>query len=257
MRSTLQVLLISSAIASLVGSQSVLGQSPDLPSATSDPATVAPPAEPPRLTFMDRRMASCLAIDTQTGIELAQWTAAHARDEKVKRHAQRMTAEGIAFLKLLDERTDGRATKALRIFGEEREDVAPAVAGAAPEATPKFEHPAKVQPRLNVLNAERVLMQMKLEIAEISAGSLRAHFESRIEGNADHYYVAAEFFRQVQMLSTLKVLRKYTSPGFAPVLDDAITMTDRQLADTMALLAAVPAAKDTLPAAPMPTVAGK
>jgi hypothetical protein len=206
---------------------------------------------------MDRRMASCLAIDTQTGIELAQWAAEHARDEKVRQHAQRMTTEGAAFLKLLDERTDGRATRELRNFADQQDAAAPVAAGTSQESASKVEPTARVQPRLNVLNAERVLMQMKLEIAEISAGSLRAHFDSRIEGDADRYYVAGEVFRQVQMLSTLKVLRKYTSPGFALVLDDAITMTERQLADTMTLLATVRGAKNSLPAAPMPTVVGK
>jgi hypothetical protein len=255
MYNTLHVILVSSAIAWFIGSQNLQAQSPDLPASTAEPATVAPSAEPPRLTFMDRRMAGCLAIDMQTGVELAQWAAAHARDEKVKQHAQRIAADGIALLKLLDERTDGRATQALR--GEEQDDSAPRAADTAQQPNPQGDRRSKTQPRLNVLNAERVLMRMKLEIAEISAGSLRSHFESRVEGDADRYYVAGEIFRQVEMLSTLKVLKKYTSPAFGSILDGAMAVTERQLADTMTMLATLPGAKDTLPATPMPTVAEK
>jgi hypothetical protein len=216
-----------------------------------EPASVGekPSDDTPRLNFMDRRMATCLAIDMQIGIDLAQWAAQNTRDPKVKQYAERMATEGIAFLKLLDERTDGRATQLLR-------DAAEAEAAADPMAPVTEEKPALPikRSKLSVLNAEKVLMQMKLEIAEDSADSLVSQLKAKAVGDSSHGYIAGELFRQVQMLSTLKVLRKYTSAGFAPILDDAIKFTDRQLAETMAMLGGAPPS-DPLPATTTPAIA--
>ena len=200
------------------------------------------PNETPRLNYTDRRMAICLAIDAQTGIDLANWAAVHGRDPRVKELAKTMAAESMALLKLLDEKTEGRATAALRGDSESSEVI----------AEPK---PRRASSKLNVLNAEKVLMRMKFEIADDSSESLREHLENAPADSVDLTYVGGEVFRQFQMLSTLKVLRKYCSKGFEPLLDDSIKMTERHLATTMAMLRDVNLAASKSRAQSVPAVA--
>jgi hypothetical protein len=204
------------------------------------PAVMAESPESPRLSFMDRRMATCLAIDAQTGVDLANWAVVHSHDPRVKQFAQSVAVDSMAFLRTLDEHTDGKATAALRNNAEQDADA----------STPR-----RPPGKLSVLNAERVLMRMKCEIAEESSEFLRAQLEGCSADSVDVTYVGGEVFRQVQMLSTLKVLHKYGSKGFEPLLKEAIKMTQRHLAETLAMLHNVNGPSNPDQAAATPAVA--
>jgi hypothetical protein len=199
------------------------------------------PADGARLSFIDRRMATFLAVDTQIGIDMATWAGTHAQDERVKQLAGRLASEWTSLLAVLDARTDGKAT------AEMRENMANRESGET-----KLAVPAKRSIR-NMLNVDKTLMRMKLEIAADSCTSLRSQIESRPAAEIDRLYVGSEVFRQVQTLSTLKVLRRYGSSALAPILDDAIGLSERQLADTLATLAALAAPE--LP--PMPVASAE
>ena len=60
----------------------------------------------------------------------------------------------------------------------------------------------------------------------------------------------------MNLLSTLRVLRKYGSSGFAATLDDAIKLSRRQLDETLATMTGLHATAATATPAPS-VVAGK
>ena len=90
----------------------------------------------------------------------------HSRPRSAgQRLAQGMTAPWLDYLKMLDERTDGRIGEALHAAAAERGS------GDAIDVD-QIVQPSKRSP-LNALRLEHLLMRMKREIAEESAGSVR------------------------------------------------------------------------------------
>jgi hypothetical protein len=62
--------------------------------------------------------------------------------------------------------------------------------------------------------------------------------------------VGGEVFRQVQLVNMLKVFKRYGSKGFEPLLDDGLKMTERHLANTLAMLRTVNEAPRATPTTP-------
>ncbi|HEX3726364.1 MAG TPA: hypothetical protein VHV08_08975 [Pirellulales bacterium] len=190
-------------------------------------AVVNLPAEDhPHLSVVDRRLMTCVILDIQSEIELAQWAAKHARDDSVRKFAAKVGNEWSAFLRTLDERTGGRSMVTLRNVAHETEQT--------PEEVAQALHPAK-RSMLNMLNVERTLMRMKQEIVADSAESLRSQLESGSQDEIDSFWVGSEVFRQVQMQCTLKVLRKYSSATMGPIFDEAIKTSQRHLQEVVEL----------------------
>lgn len=205
----------------------------DSPEPVAAPAAEATPAPTIRLSIVDKRMATVLAIDQQAEIELAQYAISHAAREEVKQYAQQVAAETAAFLKSWDERTGGQISLGTRRIAESNENVAhregETAAGDSPGRAP-----------FALLNAERTLMHMKLEITQQCAQAALAELGATPTTDLDRSYLDHQLFRQMEMLATLKVLQRYATPRLAPLLEEAGKLAQRHFDQAKAILTTLP-----------------
>jgi predicted outer membrane protein len=192
---------IAAVLASVALQQIVLGDDERPEAATSDGDTV-------RLTLVDRRIAANLAIDAQGEIQLAQFAVAHARDPSAKRFAEAMAGQYDSFAGQMDALSGSLASAAWNT---------------------KTADDARPRSPIRLINAERTLMRIKLEVVRECADLLQGELQSLPADEFDRNYLRAHVLRQIQMLGTLKALGRHASPGFASTLVEATKMVQQGL----------------------------
>jgi predicted outer membrane protein len=171
-----------------------------------------------RLTLVDRRISANLAIDAQAEIQLVQFAISHARDPGVKRFAETMAIQFDSLATHLDALSGSLASAIWNI-----------TAGDDPRP------PSPIR----LINAERMLMRIKLEVVREGASYLQAELQSLPADEFDRNYLRAHILRQIQMLGTLKALERYASPGYANTLAEATKVVQHGLEQAKTTLASL------------------
>jgi predicted outer membrane protein len=189
------------------------------------PEAAAPDGESIHLTLVDRRIAANLAIDAQAEIQLAQFAASHARDASVKRFGEAMARQYDAFAGQMD-----------------------ALSGSLASAAWNTKTADDDRPRspIRLINAERSLMRIKLEVVRECASLLQGELQSMPTDEFDRNYLRAHVVRQIQMLGTLKALERHASPGFVSTLVEATKIVQQGLDQAKTIGASL----DAVPATP-------
>lgn len=199
----------------------------------TDPA----PATAPRLSLVDRRMVPFLTIDSDLEVELAVFASTRAHDTQVKQFAESMAKNYGAFTKTLEGRVAAQTTISTK-------KPVP-VAGASESGK------TASRPPMNLLNPEKILMRIKSDIAQEWTAAVRQELEVA-PAEFDVRYMRAIIFRQIQTLSTLKVLSGYASPALAPLLSDEMDLVQTALDEARTILVRL----ETLPAPSTAVIAG-
>jgi hypothetical protein len=218
--STIALVLMSGLVATIAPFRAAAEEpSPEVPSASA-------PADAIRLSLVDRRMATYLLIDHQAEIDLADYAAAHAHDDAVKGYAQGVAHDYATFAKHWDERTGGQITAIARRISTSAEVSAD---------TTGPETPSRIA--FSLVNMERMLMSIKVEVAAQCAHAVQAELEGIGPAELDRSYLESQLFRQMQNVATLKVLQRYATPRMVPLLEDAAKLAQHHLDDAKAILA--------------------
>ena len=170
------------------------------------------------LTLVDRRISANLAIDAQAELQLVQFAVSHARDPGVKRFAEAMAIQ-----------FDSLAAHMDALSGSLASAIWNSAAGDDPRPPSPF----------RLINAERMLMRIKLEVVRESASFLQAELQSLPADEFDRNYLRAHILRQIQMLGTLKALERHASPGYASTLAEATKVVQHGLEQAKTTLASL------------------
>jgi predicted outer membrane protein len=192
---------IAAVLAGAALQQIVLGddERPEAPASDGDSI---------HLTLVDRRISANLAIDAQAEIQLAHFAASHARDPSVKRFAEAMARQFDSFAGQMDALSGSLASAVWSsMSGDDARPPSP----------------------FRLINAERMLLRIKLEVVRECAGLLQAELQSLPADEFDRNYLRAHVLRQIQMLGTLKALERHASPGYASTLAEATNMVRQGL----------------------------
>ncbi|MBI3837542.1 MAG: hypothetical protein HY288_06375 [Planctomycetia bacterium] len=172
------------------------------------PEAAASDGDSIHLTLIDRRISANLAIDAQAEIQLAQFGAAHARDPSVKRFAEALAKQFDLLAGNMDVLSGSLASPIWN-------------STAGDDARPRSP--------FRLINAERTLLRIKLEVVRACADVLQAELESLPADEFDRSYLRAHIVRQIQMLGTLKALERHASPGYASTLAETTKMVQHGL----------------------------
>jgi hypothetical protein len=97
----------------------------------------------------------------------------------------------------------------------------------------------RTQSPFRLINAERMLMRIKLEVVRETASFLQAELQSLPADEFDRSYLRAHILRQIQMLGTLKALERHASPGYASTLAEATKVVQHGLEQAKTTLASL------------------
>ena len=82
-------------------------------------------------------------------------------------------------------------------------------------------------------------MRIKLEVVREGASFLQAELQSLPADEFDQNYLRAHILRQIQMLGTLKALKRHASPDYASTLAEATKVVQHGLEQAKATLASL------------------
>jgi len=182
------------------------------------------------LSMTDRRMATCLVMDSQAEIGLAKFVATHAEDEAVRAYAQKLADDYYVFVGLMSKATGGKAEAGIPKSDEDASNISTGGGSLG-----------------KLLNADKTVMRMKRDFALEGARLVKSQLQARSGADFDVYYLTYSRFRQLDSMNMLIVLQRYSSPALTPVITVAIEDIQSRLKQTDAILAKLGPSRPAVP----------
>jgi predicted outer membrane protein len=201
---------------------------------------------------IDRALATCLAIDAQTIIQIAELARNQAQQDDVKQFAEMLQQEHkecLAHLKQIEpsvapfvsERTPASANRGA-------DAVTPRSLETQPQGQARLENQRPQQARdasgqvvrgndpHGADQGNMLMLQIKKEVAEANVNTLKQELASKDKAEFDRCFVGYQVGAHMQMLDTLKVFQRYASPQLAEAINDASSKTQQHLQQAEKLL---------------------
>jgi predicted outer membrane protein len=231
-----KALAILSFAASIPGIELLLAQQPS-PTAPAKQAQAQPAA--PRAAqggqraawlTADQTLATCLAIDNQGEIAIAQFVQARTKNDDVKEFAQMLMDDHKAFLKKLEryapEATrDGYLNSPRQTTSKDSPEAKPAVqaAGGANPAQPAkpIQQTAGAQPNNAPAGQAIDFIQLHREVAEQCIADSKQMLSKKEGNEADTCFVGHQIARHAAMKTQLTVFERHASGELGQILSDA------------------------------------
>jgi len=191
----------------------------------------APPAgqQPALQGREDHILASCLIIDNEGEVKLAQFAKERAQSPEVKKFADMMIQDHTQFINKLHP---------FAAAGEAHPAAGGAIQPANPNrnVSPRTDAPpaanSPVAAPANPAHAQHFdHLALKRELGDQCYKSITAELEKKQGREFDHCYMAAQVMMHQHMKDTLTVFSRHASPNLQAVLKDGLQTTDRHLTE--------------------------